>query len=155
TGPTSRRTSGGCGTSPSPAWTPCPSTACRPSLGVMSVAEAGEIVQRLRERAEVWRRYFRPPPRRTVSESGTGMQFAATECEEAADAIERLRAVLRRALRSHDAIVAAYRAGGRRTPGKAIDDMHAVKAAAVEMECYPAPSSILRAEDSGRSEGQS
>ena len=68
---------------------------------------------------------------------------------------ERLRALLRRALRSHDAIVAAYRAGGRRTPGKAIDDMHAVKAAAVGMECYPAPSSILRAEDSGRSEGQS
>lgn len=53
--------------------------------------------------------------------------------------------LLRRALKDHDAITAALRTGGTsaRLFG-AVDDMGEVKAAAVELGCYPGPSSILR-----------
>lgn len=51
--------------------------------------------------------------------------------------------LLRRALKAHDRIVAAYRAGGR-TPGKAIDDMKAVKDEARALGLYPSTADLLR-----------
>ena len=77
------------------------------------------------------------------------------EMMEHAQRADHAEDLLRRALKSHDAIVASYRAGSRRAPFKAIDDMVAVKAAAIEMDCYPAPASVLRAGLSDRSDSQS
>lgn len=62
--------------------------------------------------------------------------------------------LLRRALKNHDAIAAALRAGGppSRRLERAIDDMRALKVEAVALDCYPAPSSILRGPDNANRE---
>lgn len=58
--------------------------------------------------------------------------------------------LLRRALKAHDTIAAAYRTGATyptKRMEKALDDMRAVKAVAVELGVYPGPTSMLREDE--------